>query len=265
TTANVALSNVTSADIYSDALSTLSVTAGATAGSATPNVHVYTTATKGTGELDVTISGLTGGTITDGSTKTISLMAATSSTVALSVGAATTIDLGGAGALVVSSLTDTAETAVNITGAGGVTVDLSSAAGAVAVDASASSGANTVTLNASASYPGGSGGSTVTETGGVALTGTVNGGTGTSNTLLLAGTIADLTTLTASAMSHFTHFDTLGLTGTYGTTAGTLDLAVLPAGIVNVELGGGAGAAITVKDGASSTLSFISSIGQAVT
>jgi S-layer protein len=239
------------ANIQSDALTSLSLNAT----SAAVNVN----AAAGTRALGVTLNGVTGGTITDGAATTVNVTSTgTASTGAtLAVASATSVTLGGDKALTLAALnadlatsltvSDSALTTISafgttnklatvtVTGAGGLSANLSAQSVLTTVDASASSGANSVTLGTSTIYKGGSGVDTVTLT--AAPTVAVDGGAGTNDVLILNA--ADF--LHAKA----TGFETLGLgalaTGNYDAT-GFSHLSIAntvtgPVGFTNVAAG----------------------------
>ncbi|MBP0589265.1 DUF4214 domain-containing protein [Paraburkholderia sp. LEh10] len=114
---------------------------------------------------------------------------------------------------------------VTVSGSAGLSANLSGDTNLADVNASATSGNNTVNLGSvAATYEGGSGADVVTLS--AIPTVAIDGGAGV-NTLAL-DSIADLSTLTATALAHATNFQVLELTGAVGATNGTLDLSALP-------------------------------------
>ena len=79
----------------------------------------------------------------------------------------------------------TLATAVNLTGAAGLTFGTTTLAAAAVIDATGSSGTNTITVAAGQTYTGGSGVDIVTSTAGAARTKAVDGGAGTADRINL--------------------------------------------------------------------------------
>ncbi|MYM75049.1 DUF4214 domain-containing protein [Duganella sp. FT134W] len=220
--------NTGAATIQSDALTSLSLNGTSAA--------VTVTAAAATRALGVTLNGVTAGTITDATATTVTVTStgAASSGATLAVAAATSVTLGGDKALTLAALNAAAATSltvsdaalttisafgttnklatVTVTGAGGLSANLSAQSVLTTVDASASSGANSVTLGAGTIYKGGSGVDTVTLS--AAPTVAVDGGTGSNDVLIINA--ADF------AHTKAVNFETLGLgtaaTGSYDAT-----------------------------------------------
>lgn len=219
TTANtitsVTLVNYGNNSVISDnALTTLSLTGGTGA-------LAITTAGSGTGatSLNLNLTGLTGGTITDTNNEI------------------TTLTIVNSGK---SSLTfaDTGLTTVKISGTGNVTSDLTNGGlnTNVATVTDSVTGVSNLTLGTTASFDGTGSGQDVITLSGV-TSGTLKGGSATNNELILGLTGTGVTTL-----GTVTGFSELGFNGSSG---GTYDLSALT-GYTSFELVGNVGAALTL-------------------
>jgi hypothetical protein len=138
-----------------------------------------------------TLSGITGGTYTAGTT-------------------ATTVNIvsNGAATNVLTGLSAGAATSIVVTGAAGVKFGGSAGAAAAVIDASGNSGTNTITVLAGQNYKGGTGNDVVTTAGGTAQAAVVDGGSGTADRLNLANA-TDFGT--AAAAAYFKNFEILSL------------------------------------------------------
>jgi Ca2+-binding RTX toxin-like protein len=217
----------------------------------------------------VTLNKFVGGTVSDSTATTVNLAVAgtKASDVDLAIASATTLNVSGGAKLTLDTNAQdyTALTKVNVANTAAFFADLSSAANLTDVNASTSTGANQVTLGAlAATYEGGSGNDTLILT--AAPTVAVSGGTGTDT--LAIDALNSLNTLTSTALSHASGFETLGLSGAFGAGGATLTVSNLPSGMTNVAFlaGSSAAQAVTVTAGGASTqLTFLESIGQTVT
>jgi hypothetical protein len=100
-------------------------------------------------------------------------------------------------------------TALNLSGAAGVTLTADTLA-ANAVITATNAGKNTLTIGAAQSYVGGAGGSVITTNGGTVQSAAVSGGSGTADKLILTNTV-DFGTTAAKAL--FTGFEILQVNG----------------------------------------------------
>jgi hypothetical protein len=105
---------------------------------------------------------------------------------------------------VLSGLDSVLATKVNLSGEAGLTFGFTVLAAAAVIDASKNSGANSISIAAGQRYVGGSGKDTVTA-GNALQTATVDGGAGTSDTLVLTNTAAFATT----GAARFQNFEVL--------------------------------------------------------
>lgn len=267
TIASVTASNYTTLTVNDNALTTLSATGGS--GNITIANGGLTTATNKT--LGLTLNGVTGGTLDDADIyTTINVTTAgTKSTLAdITDTALTALTVGGTTGLTLTSAAGmTALKTVIVTGAAGLTATISQAS-VTAFDASASTGAQVITLNTTrATYTGSAGADTLTTSAGVsrtislgdgddtltlasgttALTGKIDGGTGT-NTLVMA--TADAATASANSAfgSSMSNFQKLKVTGQLaaGSTA-SIDLSNMTgiSYVVSANTAAGSGTNVT--------------------
>jgi hypothetical protein len=189
------------------------------------NQNATITAAAGTRTLGLTVNTVTGGVITDATATTVNVTSTGAANVVadLAVAAATAVTLGGDKALTlttthlgaatgltvagsalttVSGYNTTNKLAtVTVTGAGGVTTDLSGQGTQLTkIDASASTGPNTVTINTTTAYAGGSGVDIVTAA--AAPTVTVDGGAGANDVFVVNAA--------SFSLSKVVNFETLG-------------------------------------------------------
>jgi S-layer protein len=179
--------NTGAVTIKGNGVNSLTITNGVAAS------DVTVTAAAGTRALGVTVNNdATGLVVTDSTATSVSITATgAASAIALSAGSATSLTLGGSVGLTLDTLgaVYTALTSVILTGAGGVTADLStattaSAAAITSIDASASTGANNLTITATQeSYLGGAGVDRLTIA--AVPTKTLDGGAGSSDVLIV--------------------------------------------------------------------------------
>jgi S-layer protein len=173
---SVDLDGYTTASIGDSALSTLKLAHGSGA------VNINSTgATSPVTTLNLTLNGVTGGALTDTNNKYATFnvtTGATASTLAnINDTALTTLNLGGASRLTLTSASGmTTLSTVKITGAASLTATLSSTA-ITTIDASGSSGSNILTFRPDhATFLGGSGADTLTTVNGVINTNSALGG-----------------------------------------------------------------------------------------
>lgn len=110
---------------------------------------------------------------------------------------------------VLTALSSTLATKVNLTGTAGLTFGTTTLAAAAVIDASGNSGSNTITTLATQTYTGGSGVDTVTSSNGAAQTKAIDGGAGVADKLII-GNATDFGTTAAAAL--FKNFETLQTT-----------------------------------------------------
>lgn len=193
--------------------------------------------------------------------KTINVTASgKASSTKLASTATTALTVDGAAKLTLDASGLTKLATVTVSGAGGLVSDLS-AVSVTAVNAAGSSGANTITLDGTkATYVGGSGIDTLKLA--AVPTKSVDGGAGTADVLELAA-VADLSTVTAAALTNAKNFEILGLSGAYGTAkdAGksTLDLSALGTAFTGVQIDSTTAAEnlILSNAGAATSLTFL--------
>lgn len=245
--------------ISSNALSKLSLSG--TAGSLNLTSGLTTETVK---TLALTLNGLSGAnTITDTSNHftTINVTtAAKDSTLANFVDtAATALTVAGSNALTMTSVGGLSNLkTITVSGAAGLTADVSALTAITDVNAAASTGANTVTVNATqTTYEGGSGVDTVVVS--AAATSKIDGGAGSADVINLVG--AGGTLLTAATGAKLVNFEVVDATG--GT--GVYDVSVLT-GIKGVQVGADGGSGVTFANVAAGTsLSLLASAGHTVT
>ncbi|MYM97357.1 beta strand repeat-containing protein [Duganella vulcania] len=232
--------------ISSNALSKLSLSG--TAGSLNLTSGLTTETVK---TLALTLNGLSGAnTITDTSNHftTINVTTATKdSTLANFVDtAATALTVAGSNALTMTSVGGLSNLkTITVSGAAGLTADVSALTAITDVNAAASTGANTVTVNATqTTYEGGSGVDTVVVS--AAATSKIDGGAGSADVINLVG--AGGTLLTAATGAKLVNFEVVDATG--GT--GVFDVSVLT-GIKGVQVGVDGGSAVTFANVAAGT------------
>lgn len=247
TITSISVDGATTVGIQDNALSSLSV--AHTSG----NLIIDNSSSLASGDLtktlNLTISGTTGGTLDDAdvyTTLNVTTGSENSVLANLTFGAMTALSIGGSSKLTFTSTAgSTALQTVTVTGAAGITANLSGAT-VTSVNASATSGANTVTIDASkATFSGGSGVDTVVLTATAANKGltlglgndslditavpTVTGGTfdaggGTQDVLKMSAAQAATASGSGVFATTFTNFERLVLTGS---TNQTIDLAVI--------------------------------------
>lgn len=203
--------------VASDALTALNLTANAF------DATVTAAAAKRT--LALGLNGNTAGIITDATATTVNVTSTGAASVVadLAIAAATAISFAGSKALTLTTTHLGAATAltvsnsalttiggfatanklatVTVTGAGGLTADLSTQTALTAIDASASTGANTVSVDGTvATYSGGSGVDTVTLT--AAPTKAITGGAGTADVIVVNAA--------SFSLANVSGFETLG-------------------------------------------------------
>jgi hypothetical protein len=185
TLTTVSLDNAGAADLTGDALTNVSITNSG-------NGATIRNATAGHTQ-NLTISGLSGGTISDTTAAMLNIVS--NGTVVNDV-----------------SLTAGAATALKLTGTAGLNTHLTGLSSDAVITATGSSGANTVTIGAGQSYLGGSGTDSVTVNGGT-QTAAVSGGAGTADKLVISvGTnlAGNGTTTGAAAFSGFEILEVAG-------------------------------------------------------
>lgn len=163
----VTLENTGAAELTGKALTNVS------AKGMSANVTVVNTTLDHT--QNFTFEAVTGGTYTDANAKTVNIV---------SNGSATNVLTG---------LSATLATAVNLTGAAGLTFGTTTLAANAVIDATGSSGTNTISVAAGQKYTGGSGADVVTA-GNALQTADVDGGAGSADKLILTNDAAFATT-----------------------------------------------------------------------
>lgn len=255
----VKAANYTTLTVDANNVSTMELTGGS--GNVTiDNTSARTTATT---TLNLTLDGVTGGTLDDADVyTTLNITTANNASTLANITdtALTTLTIGGTKGITFTSTAGmTALKTVTVSGSAGVTGTFALVAGG-SFDASATSGANTVTINATvATYTGGTGADVVTTAaanptkaislgagddtlvlaaGTTTLGAAIDGGAGTADTLTMVA--ADVATAAASSafVQKVTGFEILKVTN--GTGAQAIDVGSL--GIANtVEVAAGAG------------------------
>jgi S-layer protein len=243
TITSATVSNFTTLSIVDNALTTLSVTGGS--GNIIIDNNVLTLATATNKTLALTINGETGGTLDDAdiyTTLNVTTAGASSTLANVTTGGVTAITVAGTKGLTLNSTTGlTALKTATVTGAAGLTADLSGAT-VTAVDTSGTTGTSTITLDATkATYTGGAGVDNVTVVTGATKaislgagddsltlgsfvpTAAISGGDGT-DTLSITAAAAATASGSATFAGLVTGFEHLTLTGA---TNQTIDLAVL--------------------------------------
>lgn len=255
----VTAANYTTLTVDANNVSTMALTGGS--GNVTiDNTSARTTATT---TLNLTLDGVTGGTLDDADVyTTLNITTANNASTLANITdtALTTLTIGGTKGITFTSTAGmTALKTVTVSGSAGVKGTFALVAGG-SFDASATSGANTVTINATvATYTGGTGADVVTTAaanptkaislgagddtlvlaaGTTTLGAAIDGGAGTADTLTMVA--ADVATAAASSafVQKVTGFEILKVTT--GTGAETIDVGSL--GIANtVDVAAGAG------------------------
>lgn len=239
----VAISNYTTASINDNALTNLSLTGGS--GNVTIGNSGLTAPTNRT--LGLTVSGLTGGTLSDANaytTMNVITAGAASILAGISDTALSSLTLAGTKSLTLTSAAGmSALQTVTVSGAAGLTADLSGLTTLTAIDTSGTNGTSTLTFDASkATFTGGAGIDKVTTTatvtkaislgagndslvlsGNSAPTATISGGLGTDS-LTMSATLAATASGSVAFAGLVSGFEQLVLTGA---TNQTVDLAVL--------------------------------------
>ncbi|MFA9215940.1 MAG: DUF4214 domain-containing protein [Sphingomonadaceae bacterium] len=242
TITSVSVDSFTTLSITDNALTTLSVANGS--GNIIIDNSGLTTATNKT--LALTINGQTGGTLDDAdiyTTLNVTTTGANSTLANITEGAVTALSVAGTKTLALTSTAGlTALKTVTVSGAAGLTADLSGAT-VTSVSTAASTGKTTVTIDASkATFTGGAGVDKVTlaatnatkaislgagddslTMGAQTTTVAIAGGTGT-DTLSISAASAAVASADATFAGLVTGFEQLTLTGA---TNQTIDLAVL--------------------------------------
>jgi hypothetical protein len=182
TLTGVTLNNAGTATLTGKALTAVAVTDGLS------DVTV-TNSTAAHGQT-FTISGVQSGTYTDATATTI------------------TVKSNGTAANVLTGLSGAAATAVNLTGAAGITIGTLAVDAAAVIDASAATGKNTLTVTSGQTYKGGAGVDVITVSNAAVQTKAVDGGAGTADVLKLR----DATPYsTAAGAAKFAGFEVLDL------------------------------------------------------
>ncbi|RFP11899.1 MULTISPECIES: DUF4214 domain-containing protein [unclassified Duganella] len=231
---------------------------------ANTNQNLTVTAAAATRADVITVNTVTGGIYTDATatTATLTSTGAANTVADLAVAAATKVILNGDKALTLTTThlgaatnltvsgsalttvsgfnTTNVLTSVTVTGAGGLSSDLSGQTLLTSIDASGSSGANSVTLGAAQAYKGGSGVDTVTMT--AAPTVAVDGGAGTADVFVVNAA--------SFALTNVKNFETLGLgalaTGAYSAAGFThLTEGAVTAGVTYNTVAAGTDLTIT--------------------
>jgi len=209
---SVTLANYGASTVSSTALNTLSLsgtggTLGITTGGSAAQIAANTT-------LGLTLGGGNLGVITDASNQfaTVNTALTANTTLAgITDTALRTLNLSGTGVLNLTAVNG-AVTAINQTGAVGLTADVSGVAGITAINAASTTGAQTLTLNAATqSFTGGSG-RDVISIGGTAQR-AITGGSGTTDQIVLTANGSNYANFT-----NVTGFEQLGINA-LGTTA----------------------------------------------
>ncbi|MCJ2074288.1 DUF4214 domain-containing protein [Methylobacterium sp. E-016] len=176
--------------------------------------------------LNLTVSNdATGLVITDATAGTVSIAASgAASAVAIAAATATALNVSGTGTLTLDATGSnySALTKVGVTQTGTFTADLSGATNLTTIDASSSTGTNNVTVSVTETYLGGSGVDKVS-IGATPTTGTISGGAGASDVLVVTGNATGIDT----ASTKITGFEILGAgAGAQGTFSGANFTAV---------------------------------------
>ncbi|MFS2160081.1 DUF4214 domain-containing protein [Pseudomonas sp. Pseusp122] len=240
TITNVSVKNYTVFFTQDNALSNLSLTGGS------GNIIIDNSSSLAgasiTRTLNLTASGLTGGTLDDADLYTTLNVATTgtNSTLAnITFGALNSLNVSGSKTLTLTSTAgSTALNTVTVSGSAGLSANFGSTTTLKSVDASASSGPVTVTLDGTkASYSGGSGVDTLTLSNNTAPTKVLSGGAGSSDVLSLTATAAAV--LSSAAL--ISGFEQVTLTGA---TNQTVDLSNF-VGATSFSTAGGNGLTLT--------------------
>lgn len=222
TISSVSVKNYTALVIYDNALTNLSV-AGGSSNIIIDNTSALTGASI-TRTLNLTVNGLTGGTLDDADLYTTLNVATTGTNSALAnitFGSLNALTVSGSNTLSLVSATGMSKLdTVTVSGSAGLTANFggTSTPTLTSVDASATSGPVAVTIDGTkASYSGGSGVDTVTLSGAAAPTKAISGGAGSSDVLILDATAAS----TLSNPALISGFEQVTLTGATNQTVDT--------------------------------------------
>jgi len=182
-----------------------------------------------------TVSGVTGGTYTDANATTVNVVSAGSATNVLTLVAG-------------------AATALNISGAAGLTLSGTTVDAAAVIDASASSGSNSISLALGQKYTGGTGADTVTATTtGTVQAVTVDGGAGTDT--LVLGNATNFGTTGAAKYLNFEVIKETGLSVDVSKFTGSTIVAEKIAGATTLSgLTAAQAAAITIYANSTPTI-----------
>lgn len=238
TTVSVNGNLATKAVLTGKAISTVSLSNTAVA------TDITNAAATGKATLALTLDNVTAGAtsvITDTANeyKTINVTASgKASSTKLAGTAATDLTVAGAANLTLDASGLTNLATVTLNGSGNFTSASLNGGTVTAINAAASTGTNTVTMDATkATYVGGSGIDTLKLA--AVPTKSVDGGAGAADVLELAA-VADLSTVTSTALANAKNFEILGLSGAYGTNAdagkSTLDLSALGTAFTGVQI-----------------------------
>ena len=249
TISTIAVSNYASVTINDNALTILSLTGGSGA------INITNTATVPTNKtLGLTLSAVTGGTLTDSNIYTTlnlnSTGSAANSLANVADTALTALNVSGTQKMtLVSTAGMTGLKTVSVTGSGGLTASATQAT-LTAIDSSGSTGASTITFDATkATYAGGAGVDLVTTSAGVSKA--IALGDAADKLILAAGTI----TLTA-VIDGGLGIDVLSMTAADAASASLTAFATKVTGFESLELTGLTGPQTVALD----TLGFTNSI-----
>jgi len=206
----------------------------------------YTTAAVA-GSADtvaLTLSGVTGGTVTLAGIETVGITASGSANTltGLTATSATTVNVSGDQALALGTLGATVTTlnAGSNTATGtGVSATMGAAATSTITGGTGNDSINISAITGDVSIAGGAGNDTVTSTTGLTTTDTIGGGDGTADVLSTTAAVAE--GYTAPTTRTITGFEQLTLS-TAGSSAVTLTTANVDTGITRVNLAGTGGA-----------------------
>lgn len=253
TIATVTLDNYGASTINSSALTTVNIsgtagTLGITHGTLTTDIvsalTINTNGLSGTNAITVLDTGIT--------TLNINGTAAASTIANVTAAGVTTLNFGGDAdtALTTSALLANV-TDINVTGSGGVTLGTTAVAAAADFDGGAGDDTITLTTGFTQGITMGGGDDTVTYGGAAGTGGSVDFGTGTSDTIIMTSAQAASADDTAAFNTTFTNFEVLSLSDVLAATT-TLNLAGL-GGVTEIVLtSGGADVATSVLDNVAS-------------
>ena len=256
TISTVAVSNVTTTTINSNALTNLSVKNGS--GNIIIDNSGLTAPTNKT--LNLTLDGQTGGTLDDAdlyTTLNLTTTGSNSTLANITYGALTTLNIAGTQTFTLTSTAgQTALTSVKVSGSAGLTASLTNAT-LKSIDASGTSGNLTVGIDGTkASYQGGSGIDTVTLT--TIPTQAISGGAGTSDVLTL--TAANAAGLDSAAL--VSGFEEVVFTSAKNQTINTTNFV---GATQFTTSGGGSGFEVTLANMVSGSTLQLTGAGSAIT